>query len=209
MSNCHLVVQICPNFNYSFVSFDYFVHFREEVHDHQVKWHCKRNFVCKMIANANTGVLEPCLCRVSVRKVGVVTLCNCYTSKVLWQSIIYMYRYICQRMITVSYFILILFFISSHCNFLTSHGLHQKWVKFLTNVFLWFHFSWNWKGLGCQITSAESLIFQYFPIYSRQINHQQWTRMFFVNCQIGRSVRFVRWKIEAKCLISTERLLTE
>ena len=48
---------------------------REEVFDHQVKWHCKRKFVCKMIANANTGVLEPCVCRVSVRKVGVVINC--------------------------------------------------------------------------------------------------------------------------------------
>ena len=43
--------------------------FREEVEDHKVKWGAKFEFVCKMSASASTGVLDPCLLRVSVRKV--------------------------------------------------------------------------------------------------------------------------------------------
>ncbi|KAK9498773.1 hypothetical protein O3M35_003336 [Rhynocoris fuscipes] len=42
--------------------------YREEVQDHKVKWGAKFEFVCKMSANASTGVLEPCMLRVSVRK---------------------------------------------------------------------------------------------------------------------------------------------
>ncbi|CAH0722111.1 unnamed protein product, partial [Brenthis ino] len=41
---------------------------REEVRKHAVRWNAKFSFVCKMCANANTGVLEPALLRVSVRK---------------------------------------------------------------------------------------------------------------------------------------------
>lgn len=41
---------------------------REEVEDHKVKWGAKFEFVCKMSANASTGVLDPCMLRVSVRK---------------------------------------------------------------------------------------------------------------------------------------------
>ncbi|XP_072935394.1 uncharacterized protein [Epargyreus clarus] len=41
---------------------------REEVRQHAVRWNASFVFVCKMCANANTGVLEPALMRVSVRK---------------------------------------------------------------------------------------------------------------------------------------------
>uniref|UniRef100_A0A0A9XWC6 Protein FAM102A n=1 Tax=Lygus hesperus TaxID=30085 RepID=A0A0A9XWC6_LYGHE len=41
---------------------------REEVQDHKVKWGAKFEFVCKMSASASTGVLDPCMLRVSVRK---------------------------------------------------------------------------------------------------------------------------------------------
>ncbi|XP_023942735.2 uncharacterized protein LOC112049170 [Bicyclus anynana] len=41
---------------------------REEVRKHAVRWNAEFSFVCKMCANANTGVLEPALMRVSVRK---------------------------------------------------------------------------------------------------------------------------------------------
>ncbi|XP_063547135.1 EEIG family member 2 isoform X5 [Cydia strobilella] len=41
---------------------------REEVRNHAVRWNAQFSFVCKMCANANTGVLEPALMRVSVRK---------------------------------------------------------------------------------------------------------------------------------------------
>ncbi|XP_068628685.1 uncharacterized protein [Battus philenor] len=41
---------------------------REEVQNHAVRWNAQFSFVCKMCANANTGVLEPALLRVSVRK---------------------------------------------------------------------------------------------------------------------------------------------
>ncbi|CAH1786845.1 unnamed protein product [Owenia fusiformis] len=41
---------------------------REELSNHCVKWRSKFSFVCKMNAPQNTGVLESCYCRVSVRK---------------------------------------------------------------------------------------------------------------------------------------------
>ncbi|CAH2227090.1 jg3085 [Pararge aegeria aegeria] len=41
---------------------------REEVRKHAVRWNAEFSFVCKMCANANTGVLERALMRVSVRK---------------------------------------------------------------------------------------------------------------------------------------------
>ncbi|XP_037643805.1 protein FAM102B-like [Sebastes umbrosus] len=41
---------------------------REQVQANCVHWRKKFSFVCKMSANAGTGVLDPCLCRVSVRK---------------------------------------------------------------------------------------------------------------------------------------------
>ncbi|CAH2100471.1 unnamed protein product [Euphydryas editha] len=41
---------------------------REEVRKHAVRWNANFSFVCKMCANATTGVLEPALLRVSVRK---------------------------------------------------------------------------------------------------------------------------------------------
>ncbi|XP_043914614.1 protein FAM102A [Protopterus annectens] len=41
---------------------------REEVQENCVRWRKKFSFICKMSANPNTGVLEACICRVSVRK---------------------------------------------------------------------------------------------------------------------------------------------
>ncbi|XP_065104370.1 early estrogen-induced gene 1 protein [Paramisgurnus dabryanus] len=41
---------------------------REEVHENSVRWRKRFSFVCKLSANPNTGVLDPCMCRVSVRK---------------------------------------------------------------------------------------------------------------------------------------------
>uniref|UniRef100_A0A1B6BZR1 C2 NT-type domain-containing protein n=1 Tax=Clastoptera arizonana TaxID=38151 RepID=A0A1B6BZR1_9HEMI len=41
---------------------------REEVQEHTVRWGAKFSFLCKMSANASTGVLDPCILRVSIRK---------------------------------------------------------------------------------------------------------------------------------------------
>ncbi|XP_061588127.1 EEIG family member 2-like isoform X2 [Cololabis saira] len=41
---------------------------REPVQAHCVRWKKRFSFACKMSANAGTGVLDPCVCRVSVRK---------------------------------------------------------------------------------------------------------------------------------------------
>uniref|UniRef100_A0A146VRW2 EEIG family member 2a n=1 Tax=Fundulus heteroclitus TaxID=8078 RepID=A0A146VRW2_FUNHE len=41
---------------------------RESVQANCVHWRKRFSFVCKMSANAGTGVLDPCVCRVSVRK---------------------------------------------------------------------------------------------------------------------------------------------
>lgn len=43
---------------------------REEVQENCVRWKKKFSFVCKMSANPATGLLDPCICRVSVRKVN-------------------------------------------------------------------------------------------------------------------------------------------
>lgn len=42
---------------------------REQVQANCVRWRKRFSFPCKMSANAGTGVLDPCVCRVSVRKV--------------------------------------------------------------------------------------------------------------------------------------------
>lgn len=42
--------------------------YREEVKSHTVKWGQHFTFDCKMSANASTGVLDPCLLRISIRK---------------------------------------------------------------------------------------------------------------------------------------------
>lgn len=42
---------------------------REEVRENCVRWRKKFTFVCKMSANPATGLLDPCVFRVSVRKV--------------------------------------------------------------------------------------------------------------------------------------------
>ncbi|XP_034152833.1 protein FAM102A isoform X1 [Esox lucius] len=41
---------------------------KEEVQQNCVRWKKKFSFICKMSASPNTGVLDPCICRVSVRK---------------------------------------------------------------------------------------------------------------------------------------------
>ncbi|XP_047446132.1 protein FAM102B-like [Mugil cephalus] len=41
---------------------------RESVQANCVRWKKKFSFMCKMSASAGTGVLDPCVCRVSVRK---------------------------------------------------------------------------------------------------------------------------------------------
>ncbi|XP_058015343.1 early estrogen-induced gene 1 protein [Ahaetulla prasina] len=41
---------------------------REEVQENCVRWQKKFTFICKMSANPTTGLLDPCICRVSVRK---------------------------------------------------------------------------------------------------------------------------------------------
>ncbi|XP_046993497.1 protein FAM102A-like [Schistocerca americana] len=41
---------------------------REEVREHTVQWAAKFQFDCKMTANASTGVLNPCILRISVRR---------------------------------------------------------------------------------------------------------------------------------------------
>ncbi|XP_037913773.1 uncharacterized protein LOC119653244 isoform X2 [Hermetia illucens] len=41
---------------------------RKEVENHVVKWNQNFEFICKMSANASTGVLDPCVLRISIRK---------------------------------------------------------------------------------------------------------------------------------------------
>ena len=41
-----------------------------EVLNHKVQWRNHFQFICKILASANSGILEPCICRVSIRKVN-------------------------------------------------------------------------------------------------------------------------------------------
>jgi len=47
---------------------------RQEVQENCVRWRKRFTFVSKMSANPHTGVLDPSVCRVSVRKVRVSNL---------------------------------------------------------------------------------------------------------------------------------------
>ncbi len=46
---------------------------RVEVQKHSVDWHTRFQFSCRIASDATTGVLDKCLCRVSVRKVSEST----------------------------------------------------------------------------------------------------------------------------------------
>lgn len=65
----YIVFYLCWNCLNNFV-FLVTVRFREEVQEHTVSWNAKFEFPCKMSANASTGVLDPCILRISVRKVS-------------------------------------------------------------------------------------------------------------------------------------------
>ena len=43
--------------------------YRNDVENHRVQWDQDFNFSCKMYANVD-GVLEPCWCKISIRKVN-------------------------------------------------------------------------------------------------------------------------------------------
>ncbi|XP_048472649.1 protein FAM102A-like [Rhincodon typus] len=47
---------------------------REEVQQNCVRWRKTSRFMCKMSASPVTGVLAPCTCRISIRKLGFVDL---------------------------------------------------------------------------------------------------------------------------------------
>ena len=65
-----------PVVEYLFI-YTLFYFFREEIQDHKVRWGAKFEFVCKMSANASTGVLDPCMLRISVRKVTIIEVKSC------------------------------------------------------------------------------------------------------------------------------------
>lgn len=63
----------CPTGFLSLTNISWFISLflpinREEVRSHTVKWGQQFSFPCKMSANASTGVLDPCLLRISIRK---------------------------------------------------------------------------------------------------------------------------------------------
>ena len=51
-----------------------FVPCRVEVQSHCVKWDQEFEFPCKMYASASTAELEPCFCKISIRKVSIFFL---------------------------------------------------------------------------------------------------------------------------------------
>lgn len=71
--NNSLEAQECRTLNCLLQRFIYscclFPPYREEVQENCVRWRKRFSFVSKMSANPHTGVLDPSVCRVSVRKV--------------------------------------------------------------------------------------------------------------------------------------------
>lgn len=71
--NNSLEAQECRALNCLLQRFIYscclFPPYREEVQENCVRWRKRFSFVSKMSANPHTGVLDPSVCRVSVRKV--------------------------------------------------------------------------------------------------------------------------------------------
>lgn len=53
---------------------------RNEVIEHSVRWKSKYSFVCKMSANASSGILDSCQMRISIRKVGLTVRCDAFRS---------------------------------------------------------------------------------------------------------------------------------
>lgn len=70
---------------YTTVINDFFLTCREVVQANCVRWKKKFIFMCKISANATTGVLDTCICRVSVRKVSSVpSFLTPFFLKLLW-----------------------------------------------------------------------------------------------------------------------------
>lgn len=63
-----LFFSICHGASVALCKLVLYLH-RESVHANCVHWKKRFSFMCKMSANTGTGVLDPCVCRVSVRKV--------------------------------------------------------------------------------------------------------------------------------------------
>lgn len=61
---------------------------RVEIDNHRVRWNCPFSFSCKLSANASSGILDTCLCRVSVRKVSSkqAIMCGCYILHLLCEA---------------------------------------------------------------------------------------------------------------------------
>ncbi|XP_076442810.1 EEIG family member 2-like [Babylonia areolata] len=53
---------------------------RRDIRSNSVAWNAQFDFPCKMTASANTGVLDPCVCRISVRK-NVRGTCTMYEAR--------------------------------------------------------------------------------------------------------------------------------
>ncbi|ROL43479.1 Protein FAM102B [Anabarilius grahami] len=71
---CHLCVDVIVD-RYEVTEYEENVRmFMETVQANCVRWRKRFSFPCKMSANAGTGVLDPCMCRVSVRKLGFADL---------------------------------------------------------------------------------------------------------------------------------------
>lgn len=68
--NVDKLLTVSGSFDEKLIDFLSFFIFRQEVQDHTVRWGAKFEFICKMSANASTGILDPCAVRVSVRKVN-------------------------------------------------------------------------------------------------------------------------------------------
>ena len=53
----------------SIIQYSIIIYFSMEVQNHCVKYSARFSFPCKMNANANSGILETCKCRISIRMV--------------------------------------------------------------------------------------------------------------------------------------------
>lgn len=76
--------------------------YRQEVQENCVRWRKKYSFVCKMSASPATGVLDPCICRVSVRKVSLTHTHRSLLRPVTLSTITFLFS--CATIIIMAHF---------------------------------------------------------------------------------------------------------
>ena len=77
---------------------------------HCVKWHQEFEFPCKLYASASTAELEPCTCKISIRKVSLSTALSCQLGAVETQRCTCIAEFIVSQRLEESFVVHVDFF---------------------------------------------------------------------------------------------------